>query len=118
MTYIDGFVIPVKTARKQEYIDGATKFAPLFLEYGATRVVECWGDDVPDGKVTDYKRAVAAQPDETIVCSWIEWPSKQVRDAGNKRMMEDPRMKPEGDMPFDMKRMIIAGFGVVVDAKK
>ena len=115
MSYIDGFVIPVPTAKKQAYRDMAAKAAPLFQEYGATRMVECWGDDVPDGKVTACKGAVKAEPDETIVFSWIVWPSKEVRDAANKKMMDDPRMKMPDDMPFDPKRMIFGGFVPLFD---
>jgi uncharacterized protein YbaA (DUF1428 family) len=115
MSYIDGFVIPVPTGKKEAYRDMAAKAVPLFMEYGATRVVECWGDDVPDGKVTDFKGAVKAEPDETVVFSWIVWPSKEVRDAANKRMMDDPRMKMPDDMPFDGKRMIMGGFAILLD---
>ena len=102
---------------KEAYRDMAAKAAAVFKEYGATRVVEAWGDDVPDGKVTDYKGAVKATGDEKVVYSWIEWPSKQARDAAWQKMMEDPRMKPDQDnMPFDGKRMIYGGFAPIVDA--
>jgi len=115
--YIDGFVIPVPAGKKQAYRDLAAKAAPIFKEHGATQVVECWGDDVPDGKVTDFKGAVKAKGDESVVFSWIVWPSKEVRDKGNKKVMEDPRMKPGPDMPFDGQRMIMGGFEVMVDTK-
>lgn len=116
MSYIDGFVIPVPTGKKEAYRDVAAKAAPLFLEYGATRIVECWGDDVPDGKVTDFKRAVNAEAGENVVFSWIVWPSKEVRDAGSLKMRDDPRMKMMGDMPFDGKRMIFGGFALLFDS--
>lgn len=115
MSYIDGFVIPVPSGKKQAYRDMAAKTATLFKEYGATRIVECWGDDVPDGKVTDFKGAVKAEPGEIIVFSWIEWPSKEVRDAGHKKMMDDPRMKMTDETPFDGKRMIVGGFEILLD---
>ena len=115
MAYIDGYVIAVPTANEQKFIDFANKFDSIFLEYGATRVLECWGDDVPHGKQTDFYRAVAAKDDEAVLFSWIEWPDKATRDAGMKQVMDDPRMGPDNPMPFDGARMIYGGFAPVVD---
>jgi uncharacterized protein YbaA (DUF1428 family) len=117
MSYVDGFVIPVPAGKKAAYRAVAAKAAPIFKEYGAERIVECWGDDVPDGKVTDFKRAVNAEAGENVVFSWVVWPSKAARDAGNKKIMEDPRMQITDDMPFDGKRMIMGGFEVLQDVK-
>lgn len=118
MSYIDGFVAAVPAANKEAYRKHAADAAPLFKEFGATRLVETWGDDVPDGKVTDFKGAVKAQEGEVIVFSWLEYPSKAVRDAANAKMMSDPRMEAAGaDMPFDGKRMIVAGFKLINDDK-
>lgn len=114
MSYIDGFIAPVHTNR-EAYRAFAAKAAPIFKEHGATRVVEGWGDDVPHGKQTDFYRAVDAGDGENVVFSWIEWPDKATRDAGMKKVMEDPRMPPGGDMPFDGKRLIFGGFATIVD---
>ena len=116
MSYIDGFVIAVPTANKQQFIDHANMIDPVFKEYGAIRVVECWADDVPDGKVTDFRKSVQAKDDESVVFSWIEWPDKATRDAGMEKMMKDPRMDPKDQpMPFDGKRMIYGGFSPVFE---
>jgi uncharacterized protein YbaA (DUF1428 family) len=116
MAYIDGFVMAVPTANKQAFIDYAKEFDPIFLEYGATRVLECWGDDVPHGKQTDFYRAVEAREDEAVLFSWIEWPDKATRDAGMQKVMEDPRMDPNTNpMPFDGKRMVYGGFLPVLE---
>ncbi len=115
MSYIDGFVIPVPAGNQDAYRKLASEAATIFMEHGATRVVECWGDDVPDGKVTDFRRAVQAAEGESVVFSWIVWPSKAARDEGNQKVMADPRMKSLPDMPFDGKRMIFGGFQPIVD---
>lgn len=120
MAYIDGFVIAVPTANKQKFIDHAATADPMFMEMGATRIVECWQDDVPDGKQTDFRMAVKATADESIVFSWIEWPDKATRDAAYATMMaedfKDPRMDKESNpMPFDGARMIYGGFTPVVE---
>ena len=116
MSYIDGFVIAVPEANRAQFIAHARTYDAIFLEVGALRVVECWGDDVPDGKLTDFRRAVQATAEESVVFSWVEWPDKATRDEGMKKMMEDPRMDPSSNpMPFDGKRMIFGGFAPVVD---
>lgn len=117
MSYVDGFVIAVPTAKKETYRKHAELAAGVFKENGALTVVECWGDDVPEGKLTSFPMAVQRKPDETVVFSWITWPSKKVRDQGMKKVMEDPRLQPETNpMPFEGKRMIYGGFEVIVDA--
>lgn len=111
MSYIDGFVLAVPTANKARFLEHARTGDSVFIEFGATRVLECWGDDVPRGTLTDFFRSVQATDEETVVFSWIEWPDKATRDAGMKKMMEDPRMDPaHNPMPFDGKRMIYGGF--------
>ncbi|MBU0863296.1 MAG: DUF1428 domain-containing protein [Alphaproteobacteria bacterium] len=116
MTYVEGFVVAVPTANKEAYRKHAADAAPLFKEFGVARMVEAWGDDVPDGNVNDLKGAVQAKDDETVVFSWFEYPDKATRDAANEKMISDPRMAAMGgDMPFDGKRMIIGGFDSIVD---
>jgi uncharacterized protein YbaA (DUF1428 family) len=114
--YIDGFVVAVPTANRDAYRQHAEAAAVVFKEHGAPRLVECWGDDVPDGKITSFPMAVKKQADETVVFSWIAWPSREVRDAGMQKVMADPRIKLEvNPMPFDGKRLIYGGFSVIVD---
>jgi uncharacterized protein YbaA (DUF1428 family) len=120
MAYIDGFVIAVPTANKQKFTDHAAMADPVFMELGATHIVEAWEDDVKDGKVTDFRRAVQAKDDESIVFSWITWPDKATRNAAMAKMMSgelnDPRMDSEKNpMPFDGMRLIFGGFAPVVE---
>jgi uncharacterized protein YbaA (DUF1428 family) len=119
MSYIDGFVLAVPTANKDKFIKHANEGDSVFMDFGALRVLECWADDVPPGKQTDFYRAVAAKDDETVVFSWIEWPDKATRDAAMKNMMDDPRMDPAiNPMPFEGKRMIYGGFVPIVTLEK
>ena len=116
MTYFEGFIVPVPEANRDAYQKHATEFAPLVQEVGVRRMVECWESDVPEGKVTDFRKAVDATPEEKIVFSWFEYPSRQDRDAANEKFMSDPRMAEMGkDMPFDGKRMIMGGFDAIVE---
>ncbi len=116
MTYVDGYVIAVPDDKKQEYLEVAKMVAPIFKDHGALQVIECWGDDVPDGKLTSFPMAVKAEPGETVVFSWVLWPSKEAREAGKDKVMNDPRMQmPPDGMPFDGKRMIFGGFEAILD---
>ncbi len=127
MAYIDGFVIACPQSNKKKFIDHANTADSVFIEMGALRVVECWGDDIPEGTTTDFRMAVKAEPDEAVLFSWIEWPDKDTRDAAMAKMTEmmndpskvDPRMDPEKNpMPFDGKRLIFGGFTPVIDLSK
>ena len=116
MTYVDGFVAAVPTANRERYRKHADTAAVVFKEHGALSVIECWGDDVPEGTLTSFPMAVKRRDDETVVFSWITWPSRAVREDGMKKAMEDPRLKPDvNPMPFDGQRMIYGGFEVIVD---
>jgi uncharacterized protein YbaA (DUF1428 family) len=123
MSYIDGFVLAVPRENRQKFVEHANQGDSVFMDLGATRILECWEDDVPDGKLTDFRRAVKAGEDEAVVFSWVEWPDKQTRDAAMKQMESlmktDPRMNPESNpMPFDGKRLIFGGFTPVVTLGK
>lgn len=115
--YVDGYVLPVPAANKETYRSMAATMAGKFREHGALRVVEAWGDDTPDGKVTDYNRATLRKDGEKVVYSWVEWPDKATRDTAWGKIMEDPSMKPEGEPPFDGKRMMWGGFEPILDTR-
>jgi uncharacterized protein YbaA (DUF1428 family) len=116
MSYVDGYLVPVRTAEREAYRKLAADAAAIFREHGAIAVVEAWGDDVPEGKVTSFPMAVKLEEGETVVFSWVLWPSREARDAGNAKVMADPRMKEPDVMPFDGQRMIYGGFEALVDA--
>ena len=120
MSYIDGFVMAVPNTNKEKFVQHGERVDRIFIELGATRVVECWADDVPDGETTDFRKAVHATEDESVVFSWIEWPDKETRDAAMQAMMsedfKDERMDQEKNpMPFDGKRLIFGGFRPIVE---
>ena len=115
-SYVDSFVLPVPEGNREAYLAMAQTAGANFLKHGANRLVEAWGDDVPDGKVTDFRRSVQAAEGENVVFSFIEWPDKATRDAAWGKMMEDPDMQPDhADMPFDGKRMFWGGFDIIFD---
>lgn len=115
MPFLDITVIPVPTADKAAYLEHSRHTTPFFKEQGALGVTECWGEDIPDGKVTDFKRAVALEAGETVAVGWITWPDRATRDAAWEKLMQDERMMGV-PMPFDGKRMIFAGFEVVLES--
>ena len=117
MAYVDGFVAPVPSENLEKYKTHAALAAEVFRDHGAARVVECWADDVPDGEVTSFPMAVKCERGEVVVFSWVEWPSKEARDAGMEKIFADPRMQPEANpMPLDGKRLIYGGFSVLADS--
>ncbi|MEM7206408.1 MAG: DUF1428 domain-containing protein [Pseudomonadota bacterium] len=115
MEYIEGLVAAVPTKNKDEFIAHARDAATVFKEHGAIQLVECWGDDVPAGEITSFPMAVKCKADETVVFSWIVWPSREARDAGMEGVMNDPRMsEEENPMPFDGTRLIYGGFQMIL----
>nr|WP_245243175.1 DUF1428 domain-containing protein [Pararhodobacter sp. SW119] len=112
--YVDGFVVPVPRHRRDEFVAFAEACDPVFMDHGASWIMEAWGLDVPEGKLTDFRRAVQAGEDEEVVFSWVQWPDRAARDAGNAKIMSDPRLADK-EMPFDGKRLIFGGFEPVVE---
>jgi uncharacterized protein YbaA (DUF1428 family) len=112
MSYVTGFLLPVPSANKDAYIASARKGWDLFKKYGAQSMVECWGEDVPEGKVTSFPMAVKKKDDEVVVFSWLTWPDKKTADDAWKKMEQDPAMK-DMQMPFDGQRMMWGGFSPV-----
>lgn len=110
MAFVDGVVIAVPTANRAAYIAHAELLADLFLASGATEVVDCWGADVPEGKLTSFPLAVKATADETVVFTWITWPDKAIRDSGWAKVMEGTKMIEMPPGLYDGKRMIYGGF--------
>jgi uncharacterized protein YbaA (DUF1428 family) len=116
MSYIDGIVAAVPTANREQYRKHADDAAKVFREYGAIKIMDCWGDDVPEGKLTSFPLAVKRKEDETVVFSWIVWPSKEARQTAWEKIMADPRMQADKNpMPFDGKRIIYGGFEPIVE---
>ncbi len=114
--YVEGVLVAVPLVKKAEYAVSAAQMAQVFKAHGATRVVECWGDDVPVGEVTSFPMALKLEEGEVAVFSWIEFPDKATRDACMEASMTDPRMPSDiTDMPFDGKRMIFGGFSAILD---
>ena len=116
MKYIDGFVMAVPNVNKNIFKDWSLKMAQIFKEYGALNVMHCWGVSIKDKEKTSFIKAVQCTEDETVVYSLIIWPSKKVHDAARKSMINDPRMKHTGEMPFEYSRSIIGEFDVIIDA--
>jgi uncharacterized protein YbaA (DUF1428 family) len=115
MNYLDGFVAAVPLANKEAYLKHAAETAVVLKEYGAVRSVQSWGDDVPDGKLTSFPMAVKLEKGEVVVFTWVEWPSKAVRDACWEKSITDPRMSSSKPMPFDAKRVIYGGFQIIME---
>jgi uncharacterized protein YbaA (DUF1428 family) len=135
MTYVDGYLTPLRPEMKEAYIELSLRTAAVYKEYGALRVVDCWQDGTPhdaagfhaegardqldsgDGLSRDFKDAAGAQGDEIVLFSWMEWPDKATRDEGLAKVLADPRVQPvEGDVVvFEGGRLVASGFDVIVD---
>lgn len=116
MSYVDGFLIPVPKENRAAYKKMAETAAEVFKEYGALQVVECWGDDLPEGdEGASFRNSARGKLSDGVVFSWVMWPSKEARDEANEKIMEDPRMQPTEDMPFDGAKLVYGGFQVLVE---
>lgn len=115
MSYVDCFVAPVPKAGREDYLKFSQAASAVFREHGALKLMDFWGDDVPSGERTSFPLAVQLAEGETVVASWIMWPSKAARDAGNEKVMADPRMQALA-MPFDGKRAILGGFQTILES--
>lgn len=117
MPYVDGYVAAVPTASREAYRDYSARIADLFRAHGATRVVDCWGDEVPEGTLTSFPKAVQRKEDETVIFGWVEWPSREARAAAWDKLMAAPEMDlSRNPLPFDGRRMIYGAFETIVDA--
>jgi uncharacterized protein YbaA (DUF1428 family) len=117
--YVSGYVMPVPEGSKDRYRRLAEIYWDHARQNGALEQVEAWEADVPDGKVTDFRRAVQIADGEKVVFSWMMWPdkatAKHFQENDFDLLMADPRMKEFGeDMPFDGRRMIVGGFEPLV----
>jgi uncharacterized protein YbaA (DUF1428 family) len=108
--YVSGLVIPVPEERLEDYKRWAELSAAIFKDYGCIEIVESWEDFVPDGKTTDFRKAVAAQPGEKIVFTWQVWPDKASFEEAEERLHQDPRLDNSGEPPFDARRLILGTF--------
>lgn len=115
MSYVTGFLTPVKAENRERYVESARKAWPLFQAYGCLQHVECWGDNVPDGQHTSFPMAVKLEPGEAVVFSWLVWPDRAAADAAWEKMQQDPAFA-DMDMPFDGKRMMWGGFQPVFES--
>lgn len=115
MMYVQGFVVPVPEANRDDYLAVAGRFDRWLIDHGASEVMEAWEERVEDGKHTDFRRAVAAEPGEKIVFSWVIWPDRAAAEAAEKAMEDDPVLSEMSDMPFDGRRMIYGGFSPVLE---
>lgn len=111
MSYVDGFILPLRDERLDEYRKLAEKFAGKARSHGALGSLEAIGDGLEHGHTTDFFRAVKAEDGENVVFSFVVWPDKETRDKGWEAIMADPEMQPGmQEMPFDGKRMFWGGF--------
>jgi len=116
MRYVDGFVMPILKKNLAPYRRLAALAGRVWRRHGALDYCECAADDM--APKTSFPRQLKLKPGETVVFAWITYRSRAHRDRVNAKVMKDPRilaqmMKP---MPFDVKRLLMAGFKSIVEA--
>ncbi|MBV9882423.1 MAG: DUF1428 domain-containing protein [Sphingomonadaceae bacterium] len=116
--YVCGLVIPVPEEKMEAYRRWAENGARIFRAHGYLEIVESWEDYVPDGKQTDFRRAVAARPGEKIVFSWQVWPDKATLDAAEAKMHSDGSLDVDGEIPFDASRLILGCFAPLFSTRE
>ena len=116
--YVNAYILGVPEDRKDEYLRIATLFAEVARDHGAIEICENWEAFIEDGELTDFRKAVKAEPGEKIVMSWISWADKEAAIKAHKGMYEDPRMEDLGEMPFDGQRMVIGNFETLLSYRK
>lgn len=119
MSYVDGYVLPVKAKGKRAYQKLAKGAGKIWREHGALQYFECWGEDVKAPMCRSFPDLVKPKKGETIVFAFVIYKSRKHRDQVNAKVMKDPRMCPSGwdskKMPFDCKRMAYGGFETIVE---
>ncbi len=116
MTYVDGFVLSVPTKNLAKYKKMATVAAKVWREHGALEYKECIGDDMNAKGMMPFPKMAAAKKGEVVVFAFIVYKSKAHRNAVNKKVMKDPRLKCDmKDMSFDYKKMAYGGFKTIVE---
>ena len=119
MSYVDGFIVPVRKRDLAAYRRMAKQAGKVWREHGALEFRESIADDVSWGKRTSFPRSVKLKSSETVVFSWIIYKSRAHRDKVMAKVMKDSRiakMMGQKNIPFDAKRMIFGGFKMIVEA--
>lgn len=114
--YVDGFVIPINKKDLKAYKKMASVGCKVWMEHGALDYYECIGDNMYDWGLP-FPKLLKLKSDQTLIFAFIVYKSKAHCVAVNKKVHDDPRMKPENfnnKMPFDMKKFSSGGFKTLV----
>lgn len=123
LPYVDGFVLPVPKSNLDAYKKMAAAAAVVWKEHGALDYKECVLEDARVEGMVSFPDLAGAKEDETVIFTYIVYPSREARDEVNARVMADPRIQafcpernPDVVMPFDCSRMAYGGFQALVSA--